>query len=73
MFLAAVRLRRQASNPNDLGNTLDGVLQKMLPHINNTLKTADLNMEMAFKNIFNMFSNSVKALLNGKVQIGMFF
>ena len=60
------RKRRATEN---LGSSVDGFVQASLPAINQTLVKAALKVQVAFKTVLDKFTQSVKLLLNGFVDI----
>ncbi|XP_065062033.1 uncharacterized protein LOC135688903 [Rhopilema esculentum] len=63
------RKRRSVSSTADLGNSVDGIVQQSLSALNDTIKKADLKMQAAFKSVLIAFTQSIKNLLSGKVQL----
>ena len=53
-----------------MGNSVDGIVQQSLTALNDTIKKADLKMQAAFKSVLIAFTQSIKNLLSGKVQLG---
>lgn len=67
------RRRRRTVSDDDasLGNSIDGVIDKSLPAINQTLRQADLKMVASFQQIFVVFTASIKQLVGGKILINV--
>ncbi len=61
-----------SSSTDDLGNSIDGAVSKVLPAVNQTLVKADMKVKVSFQSILDAFVTSIKQLLGGKTGISKY-